>query len=298
MKSLLFLSLLSFAVFAEVEQYPENRTYTSRDAGMRPYLASSLYGTHTFTPTFDDGPHITNTPKVLDMLKKHNVKATFFVLTDQVTEETYPLLKRMLDEGHIVGSHGPHHDNSNTLTEAQWKDQLRTSLKVLAGVYLKAGYDFTNIFYRYPYGAYGGRSDYHHMNALQDVSHELFGDNCIQFAFWDVDTVDWLAGMTSAEVAQNIIANNEGGTAVDFLKRPNGTFGKQTYVIKKPIAGGVILDHDIHPITAGAMDIWYNYAADHGVKLVRLDEVEEFRVTKHCELVSNEPLAFLEKRLK
>lgn len=282
MKSWIFLSLLSLAAFAEIEQYPENRTYTSRDTGMRPYLAKSLYNTHTFTMTFDDGPDAVNTPKVLDVLKKHNIKATFFVLTSKVTEATFPLIQRMLDEGHIVADHGPAHENSNTLTEAQFKDQVRVSLRKVANLYQRAGYEFSNIYFRYPYGAYGGRSDYHHMNALQDVSRELFGDNCIQFAFWDVDTVDWLAGMTSAEIAQNIRAHNEGGRAIDFLKKPDGTFGKQTYTITNPPGGGVILDHDIHAPTSGAVDIFLTYAKENGVSIVRIDDVEEFRVQRHC----------------
>jgi peptidoglycan/xylan/chitin deacetylase (PgdA/CDA1 family) len=284
---LIFFSFSASAGLLEILQYPENRNYTSRDTGMRPYLAKSLYQTNTFTMTFDDGPHLVNTPKVLDVLKKHGIKATFFVLTNNLSESTYPLIKRMLDEGHIVGSHGPAHDNSNTLTESQWKGQLRDSITKLASFYQRAGYEFSNIYYRYPYGAYGGRSEYHHMNALQDVSRELFGDNCIQFAFWDVDTVDWLAGMTSQEIAQNIIAHNEGGRAVDFLKRPDGTFGKQTYLIKNPPAGGVILDHDIHAPTAGAVELFLNYAEARSVKIVRIDEVAEFRVNKHCQLNSS-----------
>lgn len=291
MKSLIYLFVFfSFSASAgllEILQYPENRSYTSRDTGMRPYLAKSLYQTNTFTMTFDDGPDPVNTPKVLDVLKKFDVKATFFVLSTKVNEATFPLIKRMLDEGHVVASHGPGHDNSNTLTEAQWKKQLTDSIRSLAGYYQRAGHDFMNIYYRYPYGAYGGRTEYHHMNALQDVSRELFGENCIQFAFWDVDTVDWLNGMTSQEIAQNIIAHNEGGKAVNFLRKPDGTFVKQTYQVSNPPAGGVILNHDIHAPTPGAVEIFLKYAQARSVKVVRIDEVEEFRVNKHCQLVSS-----------
>lgn len=287
MKSLLlaaFFVLPAFAGISEILQYPENRTYTSRDTGMRPYLTKSIYGTNTFAMTFDDGPDAVNTPKVLDVLKKHEVKAVFFVLTTKVTEATFPLIKRMLDEGHLVASHGPAHENSNTLTEVEWKKQMNDSIRSIDGYYQRAGYEFSTIYYRYPYGAYGGRTDYHHMNSLQAISRELFGDNCIQFAFWDVDTVDWLAGMTSAEIAQNMIAHNEGGKAIDFLRKPDGTFGKQTYTISNPPAGGVILNHDIHAVTPGSVDLFLKYAKNKGVKIVRLDEVEEFRVKTHCQL--------------
>jgi len=54
--------------------------------------------------TFDDGPDPRTTPQVLDELKKRNMKATFFVLGWRV--EKYPaLVKRMLDEGHVVANH-------------------------------------------------------------------------------------------------------------------------------------------------------------------------------------------------
>lgn len=282
-----FFSFSASAGLLEILQYPENRTYSSRDTGMRPYLAKSLYHTNTFTMTFDDGPDPVNTPRVLDVLKKHNAKATFFVLTSKVNERTFPLIKRMLDEGHIVASHGPGHANSNTLTEAEWKAQLRDSMRAIAAYYQRAGHEFTNIYYRFPYGAYAGRSEYHHMNALQDVSRELFGDNCIQFAFWDVDTVDWLKGMTSQEIAQNIISHNEGGRAIRHFRKPDNTFVKQTYQISQPPAGGVILNHDVHTPTPGAIDLFLKYAEARAVKVVRIDEVEEFRVNKHCQLVSS-----------
>lgn len=60
--------------------------------------------------TFDDGPNQTITPKVLDILKKENVKATFFVIGKHV--EKYPdLVKRAYEEGHYIANHGYDHNN-------------------------------------------------------------------------------------------------------------------------------------------------------------------------------------------
>lgn len=286
MKTILLLLLVStqaFASFLELDQYPEDRTYTSSDRGMRPYLAHSLYKTGTFALTFDDGPHPERTPRVLDTLKKYNIKATFFVLTKQINESTFPLIKRMLDEGHLVGSHGPSHDRSGDLSREAWKEQTKQSFLDLAKWYKKAGHEFTKHYYRFPYGDYGTRTDYHHINVLKEISQELMGNNCIHMVFWDVDTSDWVPGMTPQEVASNIIAYNEGGTYIDF-KRENGRYVKVPYTLKDPTAGGVVLQHDIQESSVQGIEIFLKYAQERGVHLPRLDEVQEFKITKDCKL--------------
>lgn len=56
--------------------------------------------------TFDDGPSITNTPKILDVLNSYNVKATFFIIGSQLDNEgCRMLLKRIYNEGHAIGNH-------------------------------------------------------------------------------------------------------------------------------------------------------------------------------------------------
>lgn len=59
--------------------------------------------------TFDDGPSSTNTPGILDVLKQENVKATFFVVTSEINEETQPILQRIVDEGHTLCIHANEH---------------------------------------------------------------------------------------------------------------------------------------------------------------------------------------------
>ncbi len=287
MKKIIFL-LLSFslslhAAISELEQYPEDRNYTASDVGMRPYRSLSTYKTGTFTLTFDDGPHPTRTAKILDMLKKHNVHATFFILTSQLNDENAYLVKRMLDEGHIVASHGYTHDRSDSLTKEQWKAKVKRSFQDLAKYYHMAGYEMTKFFYRFPYGAYGTRKDYHTINALKEVSQELMGDNCIQMVFWDIDTADWVPGMTSEEVASNIKAFNEGGTFIDF-KLVGGKYVKNPVQIKSPLGGGVILQHDIHELNIKATDLFLDYAKERLLDIVPLDTIEEYKITKNCKL--------------
>ncbi|MFS4466564.1 polysaccharide deacetylase family protein [Maribacter sp. 2210JD10-5] len=61
--------------------------------------------------TFDDGPHQEFTPKILELLKKYNAKATFFCIGQQI--EKHPeLFQKILDEGHAVGNHTYSHSKS------------------------------------------------------------------------------------------------------------------------------------------------------------------------------------------
>lgn len=62
--------------------------------------------------TFDDGPSTTNTPQVLDVLDKYNIKATFFILGKSLEEgkEAEDILKRIASDGHAIGNHTYGHD--------------------------------------------------------------------------------------------------------------------------------------------------------------------------------------------
>lgn len=288
-KTLAFLLLSTFALSAHAyywDHYPEDRTYTSADKGYTQYGAPTLHKTGKYALTFDDGPHPIYTAKVLDALKEANAKATFFIITTNVNEKTFPLVKRMLDEGHLVASHGRSHDNSNTLTRAVWKAKVKQSFIDLAGFYKRAGHDFNKFFYRFPYAAYGLRKEYHHINTLKEISAELMGDNCIHFAFWDIDSGDWVPGMTASEVVNNFKASNEGGKFITYktVKNSKGVKVqvKVNTTLKDPTSGGVTLQHDIQKTSPESTKNLLKYFADNKLEAVRLDEVEEFRVTKNC----------------
>jgi peptidoglycan/xylan/chitin deacetylase (PgdA/CDA1 family) len=60
--------------------------------------------------TFDDGPHPGKTPKVLELLKKHGMPATFFLVGRAINKDTYALVQRMVAEGHTLASHSYNHD--------------------------------------------------------------------------------------------------------------------------------------------------------------------------------------------
>src|SRR4029453_8355830 len=55
--------------------------------------------------TFDDGPNPTTTPDLLDVLEREQVQATFFLIDQQITDSTAPIVRRMFASGHSVALH-------------------------------------------------------------------------------------------------------------------------------------------------------------------------------------------------
>ncbi len=80
--------------------------------------------------TFDDGPHPENSVNLLNTLKEHNAKATFFVLGNNV--EKHPeLLKRMHAEGHEIGNHSWSHPHLTPMEKAEVRNELEKTNKVI-----------------------------------------------------------------------------------------------------------------------------------------------------------------------
>ncbi len=74
--------------------------------------------------TFDDGPHPSFTPRLLDLLKTLNLKATFFMVGEKVDEAPY-LVARMVQEGHDVANHTYHHVNLTKITPDLVETEIR-----------------------------------------------------------------------------------------------------------------------------------------------------------------------------
>lgn len=276
---ILILSFISFNTYSlEPRQFPvPGQVYIpGKDVGFNKYLAKSLIGSRKVALTFDDGPSVTRTPIVLDTLKQYNVKATFFILTERINEQTLPILRRMIAEGHNVASHHHDHLSNDTKTEAVYREELKKTILATASIMEEENSPTRELYYRFPYGAYGSKKlGYHHMNVMKEVSKELFGDNCINFVFWDIDTADWIAAMTPEEISQNVVAHVFGGTAYSFIYK-DSKYIKTSYKITKPIGGGVVLLHDIHARSVAALPIMLERFKDKGVEVIPLQEVKEY----------------------
>ena len=103
--------------------------------------------------TFDEGYEAGYTSKILDVLKENNVKATFFITGPYLNQETQ-LVKRMIDEGHIVGNHTVNHPSMPSVTD---DEKLKVEVTALhKALYEKTGYEMQYI--RPPMGEFSQRT--------------------------------------------------------------------------------------------------------------------------------------------
>jgi len=80
--------------------------------------------------TFDDGPHPVHTPRLLEILKKGNAKATFFMLGSQAKK--YPeIVERVIDEGHAIANHTWAHKSLPSMSSRERRASLRATSKAL-----------------------------------------------------------------------------------------------------------------------------------------------------------------------
>lgn len=100
--------------------------------------------------TFDDGPTNSVTPKILDILKEENVKASFFVIGKSV--KVYPdIVKRAYDEGHYIANHSYSHNNSVLYENPQTfiKEIKETDLEISNAIGIK---NYCSHIFRFPNG--------------------------------------------------------------------------------------------------------------------------------------------------
>ena len=103
--------------------------------------------------TFDEGYENGYTPIILDVLKEKGVKSVFFLTGDFIDSEP-ELVKRMYEEGHILGNHTEHHSMMSDLSEDKFKEEL-TMVEDKVNKLLGINYDMK--YYRPPQGYFSER---------------------------------------------------------------------------------------------------------------------------------------------
>jgi peptidoglycan/xylan/chitin deacetylase (PgdA/CDA1 family) len=149
--------------------------------------------------TFDDGPDSVYTPQVLDILKRENVKATFFLIGKKIAKNTDVTL-RIRDEGHCIGNHSYTHcwfpklNFTNVMKEITKTEDL---IQNLCGS--------SHRYFRAPWGA---------IEQSQELELKAQGFTVVK---WNVDPNDWDIKHTTVEKIVNVVVNNAGPEKIVLL---------------------------------------------------------------------------------
>lgn len=145
--------------------------------------------------TFDSGYEAGYTNKILDTLKEKNVKATFFITAHYLNTAT-DLVKRMIDEGHIVGNHTVNHKNMPEITDEEIKNELLTLNQAL---FEKTEYEMK--YMRPPKGEFSERT----LSITESLGFKT--------VMWSFAYVDWNEDSQPSEdeAIEKIISNLHNG---------------------------------------------------------------------------------------
>ncbi len=150
--------------------------------------------------TFDAGYENGCTEKILDTLKTHEVPAAFFLVGNYL-EQNADLVRRMVEEGHIVGNHTYHHWDMSKLSDLQ---SFRTELESLEALYTELTGEPMRKFYRPPQGIYSEEN----LKMAQELGYKT--------VFWSLAYVDWLNDKqpTSEQAFSKLIPRIHNGAVV------------------------------------------------------------------------------------
>ncbi len=173
--------------------------------------------------TFDDGPHPRYTEQILDILKKHDARATFFVIGENIEYYDKGILKRIIDGGHEIGNHTFNHGHTKQMSEQDFLADVNACHQLVKERY---GYEM-NIF-RPPEGYID--------NKVKKAAEEL-GYSII---LWSIDTRDWEHTASSAIVG-NIERHAGNGDIIlmhDYVSGKSTTLDSLDKIIPKLKAEG------------------------------------------------------------
>lgn len=126
--------------------------------------------------TFDAGYENGCTEKILDTLKRHNVKAAFFLVGNYI-QKNADLVRRMVDEGHIVGNHTMHHYDMSRISD---KKAFTRELEDLEALFFQTTNQRLPKYYRPPQGIYSEEN----LQMAQELGYKT--------VFWSLAYVDWM----------------------------------------------------------------------------------------------------------
>ena len=197
----------------------------------------SFYGTtviHNFAAgknvalTFDDGPNISVTPKVLDILKEENVKASFFVIGKCV--DSHPeITKRAYDEGHYIANHGYSHNNNllykssdNFLNELK-----KTDLAIGNAIGVP---NYCSHIFRFPNGFMSPSN-----KAKKKEAVKLLQNIDFNYIDWNCLNNDSVKKYSSSQLLNNLIKSSQNKDVLVILMHDTKDVSNSSIVLKDSI---------------------------------------------------------------
>ena len=142
--------------------------------------------------TFDDGPSKETTDKILDVLGKFNIKATYFCLGENV--EKFPeLYKRISDAGHAIGNHGYHHFNGWKISGATYIKNVLRSEEIIGSK-----------LFRPPYGK------------ITPKQARILSEMGFKIIMWDLMSWDFDPELSESQIIEKVLKNANTGSIIVF----------------------------------------------------------------------------------
>jgi peptidoglycan/xylan/chitin deacetylase (PgdA/CDA1 family) len=187
--------------------------------------------------TFDDGPDPEYTPRLLDLLKRYNVKATFFVLGSKA--EQYPeLIIRMHKEGHLLGVHNYVHRTNALMSPWKVRGQLEHTIRTIEKIV-----GVKPVHYRPPWGIF---------NLFDILLFRRF-----RVVLWSIIVGDWVSRGGAQKIKKRLLANVRNGDVI-VLHDSGQTFGA---------------DKDAPEYMIQALQEFLDETSRKGYEFLRLDEL-------------------------
>ena len=147
--------------------------------------------------TFDDGPSKSVTPHILDLLKFHNIKATFFVLGSRVKLNP-DIVKREYDEGHYIANHGYSHKYSSIYAKPEnvIEEYNNTEAEIRKAL---NNQNYSSHLFRFPGGSIGGE-----YNKIKKSAKKQLKEKQIAYLDWNALTSDAAGANTKEKILKNM----------------------------------------------------------------------------------------------
>ncbi len=156
--------------------------------------------------TFDDGPTPELTEWILDVLKKNEIKATFFCVGENLAK--YPdLAKKIIQNGHIIANHTYNHLNGWMFSNKKYFENIKLCDDILNKDILGENQNQPKLF-RPPYG----KIKLSQVRILRKMGYKII--------MWDVLSADFLQEITKEECLKNVTKNTTSGSIIVFHDNP------------------------------------------------------------------------------